>query len=120
MVKTKRRFTRAELMTPSCPGRPSQSGRCVLCKADVHDETCVFADASVTSVVVIASRARGVVLRIDATGRHWWWTSCGGSKYHIEKMPGRYAMFDAAGNEIVERHRLCDIRHYIALNQGRL
>ena len=92
---------------------------CVLCFKDTdhHEDDCVFADDSVTSIVVINSRA-GIVFRM-AQNRWWWKSEASGAEYHIEKLPGRYQMSDSAGNTIVERHRLSDIRVHLALNQGR-
>ena len=119
-MSTKRRYTRAELTEEH---DEFAQRHCVLCKAVAvgtvaikHNETCVFADASVVSLVFIKNRPK-VVFR----GRRprWYWTSpASGKEYHIEKLPARYAMFDAAGNEWVIRHRLSDIRRYLILNQG--
>lgn len=120
-MNTKRRFTRAVL---------EDNKRCVLCGGIGwhpqgksvpirHKDDCVLADMSVSAITVVKSRA-SIVFRMDKTGRRWWWTSESSDKeYHIEKLPGRYVMFDAAGNTIVERQRLCDIRANLALNQGR-
>lgn len=118
----KRRYTRDELTEEH---DEFLQRHCVLCKAVgvgtaaiVHAEDCVLADASVCSLVFIKSRA-GIVFRLRQN--RWWWVSAAsGKEYHVEKLPGRYAMFDTAGNTIVERHRLSDIRMYLALNQGRL
>lgn len=120
MVQHKRRYTRAELvMTKRTMG--VRSYYCTLCFKDVehHKDDCVLADVSVTSIVVIKSRA-GIVFRMDGTRRRWWWTSrASGKEYHIEKLPGRYQMSDSAGNSLVSRKRLSDLRNYLALNQGR-
>lgn len=95
---------------------PSKCGLCA--GTDSHEDDCPLADASVPGVAVIKMRPGGVVFRMHDA--RWWWTSCSGMEYHIEKMPDRYQMSDSAANTIVCRPRLSDIRHWIGLNQGKL
>ncbi len=122
MTTAKRMYTRAELTEHH---DQFVQRHCVLCQAPatginaiIHTETCVFADDSVTSIILIKSRP-GVVLRLHKN--RWHWTSpVSGREYCVEKLPRRYALMDEAGNEWVIRHKLSDIRHWIGLNQGRL
>lgn len=109
-------YTRAELLFQDCT--------CVLCKAVlpvavagplVHKPDCPLADASVTSLFVVKSRP-DIMFRFY--NNRWWWTSPAGKKYRIEKLSGRYAMQDEAGNEIIARRHLFSIRHFLATNQG--
>ncbi len=80
-----------------------------------HEDECPLADMSVSAVTVSKYRA-SIVFKMK--GRCWWWTGLSGMEYHIEKLPGRYAMFDHAGNERLEKPRLSDIRAHLFLNQG--
>lgn len=115
----KRRYTRAEL-TISADG---DEGICVLCHRYDQDGTgrvehakdCPLADASVASVVLIASRP-AIVFRFH--DNRWWWRAASGSEYRIEKLPRRYAMFDAAGHELFRAPGLIGIRLHLKLNQG--
>ena len=109
----KRTYTRAELTGAHCGLCGSQT----TFVEHKHDEKCPLADDSVTAVAVVKYR-HGIVLRLHQC--RWWWTSPSQMEYHIENLPGRYKMSDKPGNVIVSRPRLSDIRHWIALNQGRL
>ena len=119
MDDDRRRFTRKAL-TLRTTTMGVESLDCILCRQSIssHKDDCVFADASVTHIIVIKSRA-SIVFYFRQN--RWWWQSPGGNRYHIEKLPAgpRYVMFDGAGNEIVARKRLSDIRQYLELNQGR-
>lgn len=119
-MEVKRRFSRMDLIQTAPPG--PQEWACALCNglgyrlSDIeHAEDCPLADMSVTSIIVVKTRA-AVVFRLHLY--RWWWRSVSGKLYHIEKLPGRYAMHDQAGNEITAQRRLRDVRGWITRNQG--
>lgn len=118
-MKSKREHTRAELIIEHDNGEHE----CILCGqytrgSDItHADDCVFANNCVTGIRVDGISG-GIVFRLGHN--RWWWTSpASGRKYRIEKLPGRYSMFEELGtNPIHADKSMARLRLWVGLNQG--
>lgn len=119
-MKNKREFSRSDLTIET----PVGVRACVLCGRSsyrggdiAHEVTCVFANNCITGIRVDGISG-GIVFRLGHN--RWWWTSpASGREYRIEKLPGRYSMFEELGtNPIHADKSMARLRLWTGLNQG--
>jgi len=96
---------------------------CTKCKGDgkvrwtIQDE----------SEIITCDRCKGSGLKPEPTGdlaiewrqNRFWWTAPSGKEYHVELLPNRVEMFDAAGNSMLVRKHLDAIWNHLLLHEGR-